>query len=427
MQTYRPTSKSFLHLPVHSGIRLHITDPRLGQLSWHLAEPLFVVECDESYTLVTCDWDMKLKLDDGQYTIVSQKIHEHAPASTLKGALQHYLKTCKPPVKSHQRFKRMVTLDMWLSEGHIAHTYDEAAQLILALEHASLAKDCLLYLPGWHAPYDLGYPAYAPADELGGQEAFSNLFTTAESVGCTIMLHLNIWGYDPTLNLLPDYQEYQLRDEKGAPLGWPGVTRTGSTNPIAYMRVDDPRWQKVYLQHLEELMNNDTINALFMDQMGAYHGTDPAFDAGVIALLDAINRLNPNLLIGGEIIQRHLVDRVGISQAWGQPWCGLSLNLTDAVSPIVGLLFNDVVQLVGHLGLPSFVPCRYTWTNYPFIVEHGIEQAASIAQHHNMAIGALPHVRLNFREYGIDPLSLIVLQNGNDQRHSNPAVLPDGS
>lgn len=411
MAEYRVQKQSYLHLPIHGGIRLHVDDPRMHQVFWHLSDPLIVVEKDQTFTQVTFDWDMKMSLADNICCFTSQQVIEQTPAATLKNALQDYLDCCKKPTETRARFKRVITLDMWLSDGRITHNYEDVSCLIVELDRDGLAENTLLYLPGWHAPYDKGYPAYAPAEELGGLSAFSRMFDTAEKCGLTIMLHLNVWGYDATLNLLPNFESIQLHDAQGHPMGWPGVTRTGSTHPLAYMKIQDERWQKLFMQNLEPLLEKYPIDALFLDQMGTYHGIDPDFDAALENMLQTIRHIKPNILLGGEHPLRHLAGQVDMFQIWGLPWCGLLEDLTDAASPIVGLLYAGQSQLIAHLGLPSFVPCKYTWTNFPYIVEHGIEYAARLAQDHARTVGELAHVRLNYREYGLDPLSLAVLQS----------------
>lgn len=413
MQRYTVDKNSYIHLPVHSGVRMSAADPRVRLLYWHPSDPVAVIEQEDAFSLITFASNVHLDKKSETCTFKSSKINVIGSFSSLREALQPYLKNCPAKSVVPAYFMRVITLDMWLSDGRIAHNYSDVLRLLSELSDVGLSQGTLLYLPGWHAPYDKGYPAYAPAEELGGEIEFYRMMEEAEKLGVTIMLHLNIWGYDTSSGILDNYEELQLRDDQGALMGWPGVTLTGSTNPLSYMKVYDERWRELFLSYVGELLRKYPLHALFLDQLGIYQGEK--FNQGIQDILCAIRSIRPNIHLGSETIRRSLIHHINIFQSWGQSWCGLPLDLTDSISPIIAILYEESnAQIIGHLGLPSFVPNCYTWTNYPFIVEHGIEKAALIAQEHLQTVGGIPHIRLNYRAFGLDERNLQLIQKQND-------------
>ncbi len=410
MANDNPGNGDFIHLPVHGGVRLKADDPRLSQLAGHPAANFLVIERGNHFeTVISSN-----PLDIATATTLPEDRESLGIFPTLLAAVAAYRQwtgmEAKEPLPAVRQLKRAVTLDMWLPDGRIAHRYADAEALLNTLAKHHLAHGTLLYLPGWHGPYDTRYPAYAPAPELGGDTGFRSLLETAKNLDASVMLHLNYWGYDTQSRLLPDYQRIQLHDAQGNPMGWPGLQRTGATQPLAYMRVDAQAWQDLFFRYVEPLLTDFRIDALFLDQLGSHTGHDSGLDNGANAMLKRLRQICPGIILGGEIVTEALIPKLDLFQEWGMPWCGLELDLTDAFSPIVRYLVANCTKLIGHLGLPAATPCRYCWTNYPFIAEHGPSEAFTIAQKHLHSLGCLPHVRLDYARHRIDALSLDVLR-----------------
>jgi hypothetical protein len=413
MAIVKLSPKQLIHLTSNSGLRLRSDDKRITQLG-KPACPLIVVESDEMFIPYVSQHSILITVGASNTEITSDDLLALGRFETLNAAVRAYL-DCHSSSKisdrsRHVPIQRAITLDMWLPNGQIAHNYADAIRLVKELAQRQLGKGMLLYIPGWHAPYDTGYPAYKPSEALGGTQQFSDLIRIATDHGICVMPHLNFWAYDVSSSLLPDYMDYQVRDDEGKPMGWPGILRTGYTNPLAYMRIDDTRWQDVFFRFVEPLVTELDIQALFLDQLSFNVPMAPAFDAALLSMLDRLLALKPNLLLGGEFIDERLFHRVRLFQSWGQPWCGVEQDFTDSFSPIVAMLFGNDLALISHLGLPCATPCRYCWTNYPFIVQQGHKVAFKLAQEHRRAIGGLPHVRLDYNRFGIDDQSLAVLQ-----------------
>jgi len=407
---YSVKTDEYIHFPCNSGLRLRGDDQRIVRAR-HFALPLVVIEAVDSFKVVASGGRLKVSQLAEGVLIQGDALEVMGAFGSLESAITGYLERYplpETPCRTHG-IKRVITLDMWLPDGKVAHDYKDTIRLVDDLSRRELADGTLLYLPGWHAPFDTRYPAYAPSDELGGDDVFRQMLESADQTGVTVMLHLNYWGYDVSSGLLNNYAHFQVRDENDEPQGWPGVLNTGYTNPMAYMRVDDSRWQEIFFRYVEPLLSSYPIKAFFLDQIGGSSGHDKAFDDAAAAILKRLRTIQPDLLLGGEILDDKLITQIDIFQAWGQPWCGLEVDFTDSFSPIVMLMFSRKIKFMSHLGLPCSKPCRYVWTNYPFIAEHGCQEAFDLAQKHNRLMRGIPHVRLAYNRWGIDELSLFVL------------------
>lgn len=90
-------------------------------------------------------------------------------------------------------------IDLWRSQGAIAHTYRHVIDLMKDLKTAGAPEDTLLYLVGWHWRYDGHYPEYRPHPVLGGAARWDEMVATARATGCRLMLHV-CPGFDPFLS-----------------------------------------------------------------------------------------------------------------------------------------------------------------------------------------------------------------------------------
>ena len=300
--------------------------------------------------------------------------------------------------------KRSITLDMWSQTGRIAHSFPDACRLLEELERRSLADGTLLYLPGFHAPYDTRMPAWEPAEALGGRARFRELVDRSKSVGAIVMPHTNFWGYDPASGLLQDWEE-----------AWSGGQwLTGRV--IKYMQLDHPRWIALFDRYFDCTVAEFGLECVFLDQCGnafdqlACPGMAPTIDlvAGTRHLLERIHGKFPDLLLGSEVLNEQIVGRVPLFQS---TW--IAEEMIGHFSPVVRLMFAGRVRLVPHLFLTASVPCRYVYPHIhsTLIVEHGLENAFRWYQEYNRQMGGIPSVRLDYNRHGIDPISLQVLEN----------------
>ncbi|WP_188994220.1 DUF6259 domain-containing protein [Paenibacillus nasutitermitis] len=416
-------SKLALHLPTHSGIRIDATfNKELLPIPGHYSCPLGVIEFEGKFISVfdpegkahmevySCDggWEWSwqseqhLKLVWGQTENLEDSINlyrEVRPMDTInRDALS--------------KIKRILTLDMMLSNGEVVHCYDDVIDLIVELASNHLASGTLIYIPGWCGKYDKDYPNYLPSEQLGGEQGFSRMMEKANRENVIVMPHMNYWGYDPELQLFTKDQlkDMQLHDEHGVPAGW-----AGPTSPFLYMRPDHPEWQKVLLKQITSFLAKYDIKAIMLDQIG-FEIRDKRcdFKKGTDEILNQIRLCKPELIISGEMLNDHLVSEVNLIQTWGMPWCGLGIDLTAYTSSITKALFPEV-SFYGHLGLPAISEGKYTWTNHEYLSQKGIEAAFYEAQQHLSAMGGIPHVRLHYKTNGLDSISLRYLLSRDNE------------
>ena len=405
---------TWLHIPANSGIRLRAGDPRISEIG-SLAVPLVVLETDGGFQPVWSTSRLRFCPADDGLSFEAEGLTCPDTCDTLQAAVGAYRQAHPLPVKigpeRPRRFARAVTLDLWHPDGRILHTYDDARSLVRDLADRGLADGTLLYLPGWSAPYDMGYPQYRPADELGGPVGFRSLVDKARGLGTTVMPHLNFWAYDASSGLLPNHREFQVRGPDGTPMEWPGVLRPGFTNPLAYMRVDDRRWTDVFFSYVDPLISDFGLQAVYLDQIG--HDVDEGIVSGSQAMLEHIHTEHPCLTVGAELLIDFLVPYVDVMQAWGMPWSGIMVDFSQDFSPIARLLYQNSLVFISHIGQPCAVPAPACWANYPFITEKGHAAAFKMSQSHNRDVGCVPHIRIAYRSHGLDAESMRIFEEGN--------------
>lgn len=419
------SSNTWVHITSNNGLRFSALDRRLNEILvmpeidprassiGPMIAPLVVIESEKGYQAVWADTDPEIRVDQEKMEISGKNLQVSGYEKTLKEAAKVYLgKNPLPPKIASDRphrFSRAINLDMFLPEGRIVNTYADAVRLVEDLAKRDLSNNTILYLNGWCGHYDAIYPQYKPAEALGGSKGLHHLMEASRKYGVTVLLHVNYWGYDESTGLLPDYNDYRVYDDQGSPMGYAGITWSGATNPLAYMRVDDPRWTKVWFGYIDPLIEEYGIQALFLDQIGLT--PDDGIRQGTIDMLKRLHATHPGIILGGEMLKDFLLPYVDIYTDWGAPWCGIvGDDLTTDFSPIIRHLFAEQAVFMGHMGFPSAVPCRYNWTNMMWILEHGIEEAFMLAQEYRNKLGGIPHVHIPYCIRGIDPLSLKVLK-----------------
>ena len=93
--------------------------------------------------------------------------------------------------------RMVVTLDMFRSQGEVAHSYAHLRDLCREMSSAGMGGGVLFYLPGYHNRYDAGFPLYDPCRELGGADGFREMIDAVHQAGHRVMIHCMVWGADP--------------------------------------------------------------------------------------------------------------------------------------------------------------------------------------------------------------------------------------
>jgi len=305
-----------------------------------------------------------------------------------------------------KRIPAVVLVELWTGNGTITHTFEDLVRLLGSMREAEVPKGTMLYFWGFHGPFDTRYPEYWPAPELGGEAGLSRVVETAAKLGYRLMPHLNYWGCD---GRLPEYEQLradQVRDRSGAPQGW----RMEGEPPIEYIRPSSSAWRDRMAEICHRFVSSFPVDALFLDQLGLFvddAGCD--FDLATTQYIEAMQNACPGVALVGEIFHERCRS-LPLWQVWGTPWCGLPMNESLEHAEMWRELFGGDFTMLPHMGMPGAVPMTDSWPSYYWYVDHhGPEEATRRANRWHRRIGAVPSVRVNYRQYGLDDVAVEIL------------------
>lgn len=404
-------SRCAVHSPTLSGVRVTVEMGDYVKTLYEVPGPLIVIEDGTTFLGLTWEpWNPRIghtkpdiEINEGKWKITfpeGAKVRSYPVADSLEESVSYYRsehsKSPAPGMAVLKRIQRCIFLDLWLDESHdgrMAHNYADVIRLLRELECLNISEGTLLYLPGWHAPYDTNMPAWEPAEALGGCKKFRELVELSKKVGAVIMPHFNYWGYNPASGLLDNWQE-----------AWTGG---GWGEKLKYMQIDHPRWIALFDKYFDTTVSEFGLEAVFLDQCGnAFDSPKGDLITATRGLLERIHRKFPDLLLGAEVLSEHIAEHVSLIQA---QW--LWYDNIGKFSPIARLMFKGRVRFFPHLFLGAAVPCRYAATDkaMQFVIGHGIEKVFYWYQENNRQLGGIPSVRLDYARSGIDPVSRSVL------------------
>ncbi len=312
-------------------------------------------------------------------------------------------------------------IDFWLPVGDIAHTYQDAINLVKELRAMGVPPGTILVLSGWHWKYDGHFPEYWPPQELGGAKDFRALIELTLESGYHAMPHVNHHGFDPELPSFKEFSQYQSVDAYGNKRQHPEPGVQHPSFPIAYMDLAAEPMRKYLLDKLIKPVREFGIDALYLDQFSLTTNTPTHHLAGEIKLLEELRANTPGVLFGGEI--------VGHESTLGMAPLLLIENVSKVIHSFAeyrdGAIYETRLKTYltkrwhfRHLKLASdyyylcpmwhvipAVPGKYSWLYYRYISEVGFERAFRASQDLADELGLIKTLRLNYREYGIDPLS----------------------
>ena len=300
----------------------------------------------------------------------------------------------------------VVLVELWTGNGTITHTFDDLARLLGSMHEAGVPRGTILYFWGFHGPFDTKYPEYWPARELGGEAGMSRVVEAAARLGYRLMPHLNYWGCDGRLPLFERFRSAQVRDRSGARQGW----RMEGEPPIEYIRPSCAAWREQMAETCGRFVSRFPVDALFLDQLGLFvddAGCD--FDLATVQYIESVQAACPGVALAGEIFQERCRS-LPLWQMWGTPWCGLPVNEDLEHATMWRDLFAADFTMLPHMGMPGAVPMPESWPAYYWYVEHyGAAEATRRANAWHRSIGAVPSVRVNYREYGLDDVAVEIL------------------
>jgi len=300
----------------------------------------------------------------------------------------------------------LVMLELWTGSGHITHTFDDVVALIKTLVKEGAPPHTIIYFWGWSAPFDTNYPEYWPAQELGGEESMKRAVDAAQKANFHLLSHCNWWGIDSRHPDFIRFKDAQVRSRSGERCGW----RSLGEPAIEYIRPIYQPWREFVTDKIAKFVNTFGLEAVFLDQIGAYYD-DPQcnFDVGTKQYVADLLAKCPDLLIAGEFYHERYRD-LPLWQVWGTPWCGLPVREEMSHSDILGQFFGKDFRMFSHMGMPAYVPVRHCWPAYYWYIDYyGAEEAARRANDFHHLLGAIPSVRVNFREFGLDSFTKTII------------------
>jgi len=339
--------------------------------------------------------------------------------NSLDGAVKDYRKWMNyawpiqqpPSPKWLSKTRLLVMFELWTGTGHITHTFNDFVDLIEALVKEGAPSHTIIYFWGWLAPFDTNYPEYWPAKDLGGEEGLKRVVEAARKANFHLLPHCNWWGIDSNHPDFPKFRDNQVCFRSGERCGW----RSPGEPTIEYIRPTYQPWREFVTGKIAKFVNTFELEAVFLDQIGA--GSDDAqcnFDMGTKQYVATLLDKCPDLLIAGEFFHERYRD-LSLWQIWGTPWCGLPVQEVIPHSDILGQLFGKDFRMFAHMGMPAAVPVKHCWPAYYWYVDYyGAKEAARRANNFHRLLGAIPSVRVNFREFGLDSFTKKILQNVRD-------------
>ena len=422
-----------VHVPTHSGVR-YVHVPEGWSATVPLATRCAVFENGHTFLNLTCrepeyaPAEVEIGSDGGrcrltwifkgsqqpsfrllQFDSWAELIRDHrdwmlanTPVAPLEETAPEWLRNCPA----------MVYLDIETIDGKgLHHDFDDVARLADALHDASAPPNTMIYLTSWNDGGERRWPTYEASRLAGGLEGLVNAAGKLHERGYKLMLHANVWGCSP---IHPEYTSLHsgiVHNRAGHPLGWREFHRRHISQYV-YVWPDSRAFLEVFWGSLEPVIRAVGADVLFLDQAGIL-ADDPVHD-----ILDATRRLIglikdtcPELVIGGQAVNSRLADLVPLWQLWGTPWSGHGWGQPfRRRSPLIADLFRGLARFCAHRNLPAAVPGQFLSSYEAFAEDLGVIGCFLAAQEDNSYHGAMPCVRLNFRDHGIDPLSHEVIQ-----------------
>lgn len=421
-----------VHVPTHSGVRyVHVPE------GWSSVVPLATqcVVLENGHTFVNVTYresefapvDLEVGSDRGRCRLTWQFRHGNIPsfrcltfASWAELIAEHreWMMThagvrpvteVAPPWLADCPLMIYADIETISGDGQ-HHSFDDIARMAEGLAAVGAPRDTLVYLTTWSDGGDRSWPTYEPSRRAGGLDGLRRAADALHERGFRLMLHANIWGCSPTHPAYTQLVSQTVHNRAGHPLRWREFYH-GYVSDYIYIRPDSRTYREIFWGSLEPVVRAVDLDALYLDQAGLLVD-DPLVDmlSATRVLLDQIKESAPNLVLGGQVLSSCLCDRIVLWQLWGTPWSGQGWGQPfRRRSPLVADLFRDLTRFCAHIHLPAAVPGRYLWTHEAFADDLGTVGCFLAAQEDNTYHGAIPCLRLNYRDFGIDELSYEVI------------------
>ncbi|MCC7493816.1 MAG: hypothetical protein IT204_15785 [Fimbriimonadaceae bacterium] len=422
-----------VHLPTHSGVRYtHIPE------GWSTVVPLatqcVVFENGRRFINLTCrepeyaPCELEVASDGGRAQLTwhfpatqpplfrcltfdcwADLIDDHRDWMAHHAGVQPFTETAPEWL---QQCPLVVFIDIETLAGDgLHHSFEDVSALAQTLAEVGAPAGTLVYLTTWNAGWERSWPTYEASRLAGGLEALAAGAAALHQHGYRLMLHANLWGVSPYHPEYTSLVSSTVHNRAGHLLGWREFHRH-TTSEYHYLRPDARAYRELFWGSLGQVVADVGPDALYLDQTGLLVD-DPTFDilASTRRLLGIIKQDCPDLVLGGQVLTSRLCDLVPLWQLWGTPWSGHGWGQPfRRRSSLLTDLFRGSARFCAHLHLPAAVPGRFLWTHEAFANDLGMVGGFLAAQEDNSYHNAIPSLRLNYREHGVDQLSYEVIE-----------------
>ena len=421
-----------VHVPTHSGVRyVHIPE------GWSSVVPLatqcVVIENGESFINLTyrepefAPADLEIGSDRGRVKLTWQFHHGLVPPfrclsfSSWRDLIDEHRAWLqnqagvKPVSEVAPAWLAECPLQVYVDIERIAgdglhHSFEDVVSLAQRLHELDAPPNTMIYLTTWNNGFERSWPTYEASEQAGGLDGLRAAADALHERGYRLMLHANVWGCAPTHPEYTQLVSQQVHNRAGHPLGWRQYHRS-YVSEFIYIRPDSRNFREVFWGSLEPIVKAVDLDLLYLDHAGLLVD-DPLVDVldATRVLTSQIQAAVPGLALGGQALSSRLCDQISLWQLWGTPWSGHGWGQPfRRRSPIVADLFRDLTRFAAHIHLPAAVPGRFLWTHERFADDLGLVGCFLAAQEDNTYHGAMPCVRLNYHDFGVDPLSFDVI------------------
>ncbi len=267
-----------------------------------------------------------------------------------------------PATRFREWLRRSARLDdlarrrpAWIRQISLALCWAGPNEAMLdALAAVHPPEQTLIHLADWRTEkYDVMYPDYTPREDV------LRYLAKARKMGFHVMPHFNYFSVYYKHPLFPRVADFQIRSaDKNEPLGWHWPPETHDYTRMGYIHPGLGFWRDTLTDAVVKVLDQTGIDCAFLDQTFCTWNCDNAFvqgqttGDGVQLLLEQLNRVHPQLVLGGEGLTQVTFARQGFAQAhiwngWGQlqPWH------PEIYIPLNAFLWGDHCRMVGYYHL----------------------------------------------------------------------------
>ncbi len=203
--------------------------------------------------------------------------------------------------------------------GYVFNTFDRMIDALGFVTRTVSGERILAYLPGWEGRYYHAYPWYRPSDDLGGHDGFVRFVAAAHDLGVHVMPMFGMHGANAAR--YPDWERaaFRTRTDRMVTLvnkpDWDG-DRSGEDDQV-FLNPGEPGFRDHLTVQVASVVETYGVDGVFLDTSACWFN-DPRHDLveGYRALVGALRRRYPSLLVAGEGWYDALLGIFPVNQSW---------------------------------------------------------------------------------------------------------------